>query len=605
MRNRLIITFFLTVLAALSASAVEREYYCYSLEGERIPLTLNDSVICVKPLGGADLQEIVASESALQTGVQPRKRSDGFYSFQVKPGTSLDSLIPRLAQLPNVDLVNKCFFGRSGNPVYLSSRFLCKLNPTSGAAVEAMNKAHSVKVVKSLFKDPNLVIMQVTKESDLDVLTLANLYVESGLASYAKAGTSTRFQLSSEPNDPYWQYQWYLDNPLGQGHDIELDKAFDYTIPANDVIVAISDDGFAPHEDIDSTRIIDCRNYYDTLENCLPEGSMAHGMSCLGIIAAGIDNNTGISGIASDHVRIIAQKILYWDGQYYFSASDELMAMAVDDAVEAGAKVLSCSWGCPDVDYCQAYNLQLALQLANSAGVSIVAASGNWAVEAPEGWILFPASMPEVIAVGASHSSDARWYYSEYGAELDVVAPSGDIYFETGSIWTLDQMGGLGYNPTYVTCNPQNTNYMCTFGGTSASTAEVAGIIALLRARRTDLTADQLKSVIRYSSDRVNYTGSFDDTARVNDYVGWGRVNADRALMAVARGDNDNSGYVNIADVVYLQNYIFEGGLPPQPHEGIGGANCDGGVDVSDCVYLIAHIFGGGPLPKICYHYTY
>ena len=410
--------------------------------------------------------------------------------------------------------------------------------------------------------DPNIVIMQVSRESDPDVLTLANLYVESGLASYAKAGMSTRFVLSSEPNDPYWQYQWYLNNPHAKVYDIELDKAFDYTFPPNDVIVAILDDGFAPHEDIDPQRVIDCQDYYWPWLQCLPPYGRAHGMGCLGIIAARVSNSIGVTGIASQHVRIIEQKIsdVVMDSIDDF-ADDEMIALAVDDAVAAGAKVINCSWGCYDRTggNCGQSNLQLALELADSAGVSIVAASGNYADYYPN-YIDWPAKMPEVIAVGATKATDAYWWWSEYGEQLDVMAPSGDVYLETADIWTLDQMGSFGYNPDKVTCNPQNDRYNCKFGGTSAACAEVSGIIALLRARRTDLTVDQLRKIIRYSSDRVNYTGSFDDTARVNNYVGWGRVNADRALMAVVRGDADNSGDDDISDVIYLYTYIFDGG---------------------------------------------
>ena len=185
------------------------------------------------------------------------------------------------------------------------------------------------------------------------------------------------------------------------------------------------------------------------------------------------------------------------------------------------------------------------------------------------------------------------------------MAPSGDKDFATGSIWTLDQMAGLGYNPTYLTCNPQNTNYMCNFGGTSAACPEVVGIIALLRARRTDLTAVQLRWVIRYSSDRINYTGSFDDTARVSNYYGWGRVNADRALEAVVRGDPNNDGSINLSDAVFIIAYVTSGGSAPRPHVGVGDVNCDGAVNISDAVYLVDYIFHHGPRPLICYHYTY
>ncbi|MCK4858381.1 MAG: dockerin type I repeat-containing protein, partial [candidate division Zixibacteria bacterium] len=61
-------------------------------------------------------------------------------------------------------------------------------------------------------------------------------------------------------------------------------------------------------------------------------------------------------------------------------------------------------------------------------------------------------------------------------------------------------------------------------------------------------------------------------------------------------GDADTNGMVNIADVVYLINYIFGDGPPPQPLE-FGDADCSGLVNIADVVYLIAHIFGGGSAP--------
>jgi hypothetical protein len=65
-------------------------------------------------------------------------------------------------------------------------------------------------------------------------------------------------------------------------------------------------------------------------------------------------------------------------------------------------------------------------------------------------------------------------------------------------------------------------------------------------------------------------------------------------------GDADNSGDVDIDDVVYLIAFIFSGGPPPQPDICCGNANGSGGeasVDIDDVVYLIAYIFSGGPPP--------
>ncbi len=61
-------------------------------------------------------------------------------------------------------------------------------------------------------------------------------------------------------------------------------------------------------------------------------------------------------------------------------------------------------------------------------------------------------------------------------------------------------------------------------------------------------------------------------------------------------GDANGSGAINISDVVYLINYIFSGGNPPNPLES-GDANCSGLVNISDAVYLVNYIFSGGAAP--------
>ncbi len=64
-------------------------------------------------------------------------------------------------------------------------------------------------------------------------------------------------------------------------------------------------------------------------------------------------------------------------------------------------------------------------------------------------------------------------------------------------------------------------------------------------------------------------------------------------------GDADNSGILNISDVVYLINYIFVGG-PAPVSECKGDNNCDCVISISDAVYSIIYIFGGGQPPPQC-----
>lgn len=63
-------------------------------------------------------------------------------------------------------------------------------------------------------------------------------------------------------------------------------------------------------------------------------------------------------------------------------------------------------------------------------------------------------------------------------------------------------------------------------------------------------------------------------------------------------GDANSNGSVSISDVVYLVNYLFRNGPPPEPIKK-GDLNGDGDVTISDIVYLINYLFKGGPSP-IC-----
>lgn len=61
-------------------------------------------------------------------------------------------------------------------------------------------------------------------------------------------------------------------------------------------------------------------------------------------------------------------------------------------------------------------------------------------------------------------------------------------------------------------------------------------------------------------------------------------------------GDADGNGTISITDAVYLINYIFGGGPPPDTLEA-GDPDCNGQISITDAVYIINYIFGGGPAP--------
>jgi agmatine/peptidylarginine deiminase len=62
-------------------------------------------------------------------------------------------------------------------------------------------------------------------------------------------------------------------------------------------------------------------------------------------------------------------------------------------------------------------------------------------------------------------------------------------------------------------------------------------------------------------------------------------------------GDANGDSEVNVADAVYVINYVFKGGPAPAP-EISGDSNNDGDVNIADGVFVINYVFKGGHPPE-------
>lgn len=135
--------------------------------------------------------------------------------------------------------------------------------------------------------------------------------------------------------------------------------------------------------------------------------------------------------------------------------------------------------------------------------------------------IAYPASHPDTIAVGASTDCDYRSDYSQYGTGLDfVTASSGG----TNGISTTDRTGADGY---------VSGDYDDEFGGTSSSSPLAAGIAALVLAKNPDLTAGEVRTLLRKSCAKiggVTYSGGDAGAGGWNTYYGYGKLMATLAL---------------------------------------------------------------------------
>jgi hypothetical protein len=61
-------------------------------------------------------------------------------------------------------------------------------------------------------------------------------------------------------------------------------------------------------------------------------------------------------------------------------------------------------------------------------------------------------------------------------------------------------------------------------------------------------------------------------------------------------GDANGDSMIDLGDVVYLLNYLFKGGSPPEPVL-TGDPNSDGVVNLGDAIYLLNYLFRSGPPP--------
>ncbi len=316
------------------------------------------------------------------------------------------------------------------------------------------------------------------------------------------------------PNDPFYKYQWHLDNPAYGG--IEAEEAWN-TSTGSGVTVAVIDTGVAYENYTERNR----RNKYYRAPDLAatlfapgydfvnkdnhPNDDEGHGTHVTGTIAQSTNNGVGVAGVAYG-ARIMPIKVLNKNGSGTYAD----IALGVRYAADNGAKVINMSLG----GSAKASYLEEALAYAYNKGVTIVAAagnSGNATISYPAGYDAY------VISVGATRYDETLAPYSSYGASIDVVAPGGDL--------SVDQNhDGYGDGILQQTFSRQTNNWGYYFyNGTSMASPHVAGVAALIIANGNATTPENVRKAIEGTAKDLGTPGR-DDT------YGNGLVNAFAAL---------------------------------------------------------------------------
>ncbi|MDP3667698.1 MAG: S8 family serine peptidase [Sediminibacterium sp.] len=405
----------------------------------------------------------------------------------------------------------------------------------TGEILVKPKKGSNINTVLTQLNLTNKVSISTKQVYDFNVLNvldsgalfaIANLIYESKLVDWCHPNFF--IPITNNTNDPLYSQQYNLRN-TGQlggiaGIDINIEGAWTITRGNSNIRIAVLDEGVEDHEDLGG-RVLNGFSPRDVNGNGRPTATGAHGEATAGIIAATQDNNIGITGIAPQ-CQIVPINI-FIGGE---TALD--LANGINWAWNQGqADVLSNSWTYSTTSQSE-LNFDAIVQSINNArtlgrngrGAIVVFSAGNNNGIIND--VSFPANVDGVITVGScSNPAPAGdiWYYSQRGASMDLVAPSGDVNL-LGDFSTLDRMGGFGYEPG---------NYTSRFGGTSAACPQVSGVAALMLSANTNLTETQVRTILQNSATDMGTIG-FDNT------FGFGRVNACAAISQVVGTLNIN-----------------------------------------------------------------
>jgi subtilisin len=321
-----------------------------------------------------------------------------------------------------------------------------------------------------------------------------------------------RLQPAHTRNDPL---TWQLDRRTGRPyewafHQVGVDQALTLAKGDPRILVGVVDSGVTQVPDLQGKI---AETFWDPATNRSGADVIGHGTFVSSLIAAKNDDGFGLAGFCGA-CRVAVYKAI--------PLTDVQIALGIQRLTDAHVRVLNLSI----VTQTTSQTIVDALNYATRAGVLVIAASGNEG----SGTIDFPASFLQpgngatvsALAVGAVYANNKRAAFSNWGAELSLVAP--------GAFDTRCNVGIIGALPAAASdfeadqscansLNDAEGNRYAYASGTSFAAPEVAGIAALVWSIEPGLTAYQVASLLQQTATRPPDTGW-------NSSLGWGVVNA-------------------------------------------------------------------------------
>ncbi|WP_158232030.1 S8 family peptidase [Sporosarcina sp. P16b] len=314
-------------------------------------------------------------------------------------------------------------------------------------------------------------------------------------------------------NDPILVKQWWIPQMKPQLMWSRVQEQKKKTV------VAVIDSGIdLYHEDLQGRIQPGGYNFY--ADNSNVQDVNGHGTAVAGVIASKAGNNLGGVGIAGGYdTKVLPLKISHLDG--LSKVSDSIKA--IDYAILKQVDVINMSYGGSQFSQFE----EKAIQRAVESGITVVASAGNDATKGNS--IMFPASYPSVISVGATERDNQRASFSNYNSHVSLVAP------------------GVAINTTSI-----NNSYI-SVSGTSFSGPMVAGAASLVKSLKPEATPAEISRLLEMTATDLGAPGK-------DIYFGAGLVNIERlsnALPAITTPTSPNEFTGDFPELKVLPNKVF------------------------------------------------
>ncbi len=281
-------------------------------------------------------------------------------------------------------------------------------------------------------------------------------------------------------DDPLYNEQWHLNSREDRGHsrtagaphNIHTIGAWSRGITGRGIVIGVVDDGLErAHPDLSGSYRRDLsHDFNDDDDDPTPSRRDYHGTACAGVAGADKDSSCGVGvayGAGLAGLRLLGS----W-------ATDSEEAQALSWKCSSDVYIYTNSWG-PQDDGVRLDGPGRITRLAiedcilngrDGLGSIYVWAGGNGRNRLDNSNNDGYANSPYTIAVAATDDYGKFSWYSEPGANIVCTAPSsGDSSRE---IVTTDLRGSHGAN--------MHGDCTSSFGGTSATSPQVAGVAALM-----------------------------------------------------------------------------------------------------------------------------